>query len=85
LQAVGIAATIHVFVVQLDARQHVLELRNGAHDIGALYGVLLHQAELFPESARRGVVPFSRPYPLSLLRVDGVAYREGKSDTPAFT
>jgi len=31
----------------------------------------------------RGVVPFSRLYPQSPVRVDGVAYKAGKSDTPA--
>src|SRR6266404_1447386 len=82
LQAVGIAATIHVFVAQLDARQHVLKLRNGAHDIGALYGVLLHQAELFPELARRGVVPFFRLYPHTRQTIGGVVSFGKNSATP---
>ena len=45
LQSVGIAVAVHVFVVQFDARQHVLQLRDRAHDVGALGGVLLHQFE----------------------------------------
>src|SRR5579859_3011571 len=46
-EAVGIAAAVHVFVVQLDAGQHFLQLGNGAHDVGAFDGVLLHQFEFF--------------------------------------
>src|SRR5713226_8195600 len=45
--AVRIAAAVHVLVVQLDAGNHFLELRDRAHDVGAFDGVLLHQVELF--------------------------------------
>ncbi len=47
LEAVGIAVAIHVLVVQLDAGQHVLQLRDRAHDVGALGRMLLHDLEFF--------------------------------------
>src|SRR5208283_5366978 len=46
-KAVGIAAAVHVLVVELDAGEHVLELRHWAHDVGALGGVRFHDIELF--------------------------------------
>ena len=35
-EAVGIALAVDVFVVQLDSGKHVFELRDRAHDVGAL-------------------------------------------------
>ena len=46
-QSIRVAPAIDMLVVQFDARQHFLQLRNGAHDVRAFDGVLLHQAELF--------------------------------------
>ena len=46
-KAIGIAAAVEALVVEFDAGQHVLQLRNGAHDVRAFHGVLLHQLEFF--------------------------------------
>ena len=46
-ETVGIAAAVHAFVVQFDAGEHVLQLRDGTHDVGALHGMLLHDVEFF--------------------------------------
>ncbi len=46
-EAVGVACAVHALVVQLDAGEHVFQLRDGAHDVGALGGMLLHQVEFF--------------------------------------
>src|ERR1700730_5673667 len=46
-QAIGIPAAVHMLVMQLDARQHIFQLRNGAHDVRALDGMLFHQVEFF--------------------------------------
>ena len=36
-----------MLVVQLDARQHLFQLRNRAHDVRAFHRVLFHQGEFF--------------------------------------
>ena len=46
-QAVGIAGAVDALVVQFDSGQHFFQLRDGAHDVGAFHGVLLHQVEFF--------------------------------------
>src|SRR5215467_1137066 len=46
-KAVRVAAAVHMFVVKLDTGKHFLQLRNRAHDVGALNRVLFHQLELF--------------------------------------
>ena len=42
LQAVRVAAAVDVLVVQLDARQHFLQLCDRTHDVRAFQGMLLH-------------------------------------------
>src|SRR5213594_1658972 len=39
LQSVRIASAVHVLMVQFDAREHLLQLRNRAHDVCAFHGV----------------------------------------------
>ena len=47
LQTMRITAAVERFVMQLDAGNHVLQLRHRTQDVGALGGVRLHDVEFF--------------------------------------
>ena len=42
-----VAFAVDLFVVQLDSGQHVFELGDGTHDVGAFHRMLLHDLKFF--------------------------------------